>query len=120
MVLQQACQLPQPFTAAQLEEACLAERISTGTVYNCLELFTVAQILYAVERQRGKGVMRYALISANPVRMEFICDKCGRVTEFQDQAIVRLIQERKFINFTPRQYSLFVYGECRVCRKIKD
>ncbi len=80
----------------------------------------MAQILYAVERQRGKGVMRYALISANPVRMEFICDKCGRVTEFQDQAIVRLIQERKFINFTPHQYSLFVYGECRVCRKIKD
>lgn len=119
MVLQQVCQLPQPFTAAQLEEACQAERISTGTVYNCLDLFIMAQILHAIKRQRGKAVMEYELIGSGVVRMEVICRKCGRVTEIHDKAITRLVQERKYSNFTPQQYSLFVYGECKVCRRLR-
>ena len=118
-VLEQLCLLPQPFTAAQLEEACQAERISTGTVYNCLELFIMAQILHAIKRQRGKAVMEYELIGSSPVRMEVICRKCGRVTEIHDKAITRLIQERRYTNFTPEQFSLFVYGECRVCSRRK-
>lgn len=116
-VLQLVCQLPQPFTAAQLEEACQAERISIGTVYNCLDLFIMAHILHAIKRQRGIAVMEYELIGTNPVRMQVVCRKCGRVTEIHDQAIMRLVLERRYSNFVPEQYSLFVYGECRICPK---
>lgn len=116
-VLELACQLPQPFTAAQLEEACKTERISTGTVYNCLNLFIMAQILHAIERQRGRTVMEYELIPANSVKMMVICQKCNRVSEIHDKAIARLVMERKYTNFEPQQILMYIYGECKICRK---
>lgn len=118
-VLEQACYLPQPFTAKQLVEVCKEQRISIGTVYNSLNLFISAQILHATERQRGKTATEYELITGNQHRMQIICQKCGRVSDIQDRAIARLIQERKYSNFTLQHYSLFVYGECKVCRRLK-
>jgi Fe2+ or Zn2+ uptake regulation protein len=118
-VLELICQLPQPFTAAQLEEACQTERISTGTVYNCLNLFIVAQILHALDRQRGRTVTEYELMPASSVRMVVICHKCNRVTEIHDKAISRLVTERKYTNFKPEQFLMYVYGECKVCRRLK-
>lgn len=120
IVLERIWQLPQPFTAAQLEEACSEDRISTGTVYNSLNLFVMAQILHAIQRQRGKNVTEYELISLNQVRMEVICRKCGRISEIHDKAITRMIQERTYSNFVPQQYSLFVYGECKLCRRLRQ
>ena len=118
-VLEQACYLPQPFTAKQLVEVCKEQRISIGTVYNSLNLFISAQILHATERQRGKMATEYELITGNQHHMQIICQKCGRVSDIQDRAIARLIQERKYSNFTLQHYSLFVYGECKVCRRLK-
>lgn len=118
-VLEQACYLLQPFTAKQLVEVCKEQRISIGTVYNSLNIFISAQILHATERQRGKMATEYELITGNQHHMQIICQKCGRVSDIQDRAIARLIQERKYSNFTLQHYSLFVYGECKVCRRLK-
>ena len=117
MILKQVCGLPQPFLAKQLEEACLAERISVGSVYNALDLFIKADILRATKRQRGKAATEYELALGSPVRMMVVCQRCGRRTEFNDKAIDRLVRERKYSNFNLQQYSLVVYGECKVCRK---
>ena len=119
-VLEQACYLPQPFTAKQLVEVCKEQRISIGAVYNSLNIFISAQILHATERQRGKMATEYELITGNQHHMQIICQKCGRVSDIQDRAIARLIQERKYSNFTLQHYSLFVYGECKVCRRLKS
>lgn len=121
MVLEQVCILPQPFTASQLVEACKTERISVGTVFNNLKLFVQAQILHAIDRQRGKEATRYELIPGKLVHMQMICGKCGRVSEFKDKAIEHLIRIRKYRNFDMQHYSLFVYGECKHCqRKVKE
>ena len=118
MVLEQVCTLPQPFTADQLIEACKAERISVGTVYNSLNLFILARILHANERQRGRRTAtEYELLPGNTMRMQIICEKCSRVTEFHDKAIERLVRERKYSNFNIQHFSLFVYGECNLCRR---
>lgn len=119
-VLEQACYLPQPFTAKQLVAVCQEQRISIGTVYNSLNLFISAQILHANERQRGKAATEYEVITGEHHRMEIICQKCGRVVDIQDKAIARLIKERKYSNFTLQHYSLFVYGECKICRRHKS
>ena len=118
MVLEQVCQLPQPFTADQLTKACQEERISVGTVYNALNVFVLAQILHATNRQRGKSATEYELMSGNQIRMQVVCHKCGRVTEIQDKAVERLVKERKYSNFTMQHFSLFVYGECKICRRL--
>jgi len=117
MILKAVCGLPQPFPAKQLAEACKAERISVGSVYNALDLFIKADILRATKRQRGKAATEYELVLGNPVRMMVVCQRCGRRTEFNDKAIDRLVRERKYSNFNLQQYSLVVYGECKVCRK---
>ncbi|MBQ6748958.1 MAG: transcriptional repressor [Paludibacteraceae bacterium] len=117
MILEQVCALPQPFTAEQLAKACAEQRISVGSVYNALNLFVTARLLHASVRQRGRAATEYELMTDNTVRMQVICQKCGRTTDFNDKAIARLIQERKYSNFNLQHFSLFVYGECKVCRR---
>lgn len=117
MVLEQACALPQPFTAKKLEEVCVQERISVGTVYNSLKVFVAAQIVRGIKRQRGTAAAEYEFVTGSTNRMQIICKKCGRVTEVTDKAITRLIQERKYSNFNMQHFSLSVYGECKVCRR---
>lgn len=117
MVLEQLCALPQPFTADQLAQACAAERISRGTVYNTLDLFIKAQILHAIDRQHGKNATLYNVIPGQQVNMQIRCSKCGRITEIHDKAIDHLIRVRKYTNFEVQRYSLLIYGECKHCRK---
>ena len=119
IVLSLACALPQPFTAEQLQRACETERISVGTIYNSLNTFVDAQILRATERQRGKAATEYELITGSSNRLQIVCKECGRVTDITDKAITTLVQNRKYSNFNMQHFSLFIYGECRICRKKK-
>lgn len=118
MILEQVCQLPQPFTADQLSKACAAERISVGSVYNVLDVFVSAQILHAISRQRGRTAMEYELTMVTRNRIQVICGRCQRVTNFHDKAIEHLIETRKYSNFNPDHYTLFVYGVCKHCRNL--
>ena len=117
IVLSCAFGLRQPFTAEQLLTACEEEHISVGTVYNSLELFCEAGIVRATTRQRGKAATEYEIISGSASKFQMICKKCGRTVDISDKAISRLIKERKYSNFDMQHFSLFVYGECKICRK---
>lgn len=117
MVLEQVCLLKQPFTADQLAQACLAERITKGTVYNALKLFIEIDLLHATKRQCGLSATEYELTTANSNRLQIICVKCGRVADITDLAITRLVTERKYSNFNMQHFSLSVYGECKICRR---
>ena len=120
IVLNELCALPQPFTAEQLEEACRRERISRGTIYNTLKLMEDAHLLHTLERQRGRTVNEYELTQGTVNHMQVVCTKCGRVTDFHDKAITRLIQARKYNNFNMQHFTLIAYGECRLCRSRKQ
>lgn len=116
MVLEQVCQLPQPFTAADLVQACEQEHISVGTVYNTLNLLQTAQILYSIKRERGTNAStEYALIQPQSVHIQVVCHKCGRKSEIKDEAITRLVKERRYTNFNMQGFSLYVFGECKRC-----
>lgn len=117
MVLDRVLLLPQPFSAEQLVLACREERISKGTVYNALNLFVLAQILRKYDRQLDRAAAEYEVISGSTIRMKAICQKCGRITDFHDKAIERLIKEHKYSNFTMLHISLYVHGECKLCRR---
>lgn len=117
MVLEQACELHQPFTANQLTAVCATERISQGTVYNSLQLFVKAGIIIGNQRQRGHIATEYEILTDTQMHMQYICAKCGRTVDFNDKAINRLIEERSYSNFKISNYSLIVYGECKICRK---
>ena len=110
-------ELKQPFTAEQLLTACESERVSVGTVYNALDLFCDAGIVRAISRQRGKAATEYELITGSANKFQMICKKCGRTVDLSDKAISRLVKERKYSNFDMQHFSIFVYGECKICRK---
>ena len=115
-VLEQICQMPQPFNAEQLVEACAPEFISVATIYNALNLFVDAQILHAIQRQRGRAAVEYELTTNGSNHAQIKCLKCGRVVDIHDKAITRLVMDRTYSNFMPHNYTLVVYGECKVCR----
>ena len=117
MVLERVCLLKQPFTAEQLIEACAEEHISDATIYNALTLFVTARILQATKRQRGQTATEYELTIGTHSRMQIVCTKCGRVTTIHDKALEQIVKEHKYYNFNFDRFSLFVYGECKHCRK---
>lgn len=116
-VLEQICRLRQPFTAEQLTQACEEERISLATIYNALTLFVTAQIIHASKRQRGRTAIEYELITGTQNRLQVICSGCGRKANFHDKALERMIIDRQYYNLAFQHFSLFVYGECRLCRQ---
>lgn len=95
------------------------EHISTGSVYNALNLFVDAEIVRVYDRGYGQTVTEYELnTAASRSHMQLICRKCGRRANFYDKAIMRLIAERKYPNFNMQNYTLVVYGECKICRRL--
>ena len=119
-VLELLTTLEQPFLADQLVELCQKERISVATVYNALNLFVMARILHANTRQRGRAATEYELITDQTSRMQIICTRCGRVANITDKAMIRIVGEKKYSNFEWHHFSLFIYGECKVCRQKKQ
>lgn len=119
MVLERVCALQQPFTADQLVEACASERISQASVYNALQLFIKVRILSAINRQKGQSNTEYEVVTGTTTRMQVLCCRCGRTTEIHDKAIARLVQERTYQNYTMRRFTLYVYGECKICRRLE-
>jgi len=115
IVLNEMCQLPQPFTAEQIEKACSEERISRATVYNTLKLMLDSHILHEWKKQRGHLVAEYEFSTTPGNHMQIMCTKCGRTKDVHDKALARLLLEKKFKNFNMGHYSLIVYGECWKC-----
>jgi Fe2+ or Zn2+ uptake regulation protein len=118
MVLNEICQMPQPFTAEHLQQVCSEDHISAGTVYNALRLFLGIGILHAIKRQRGNTSVEYELVCEKRTRMQVICEKCGRITSFHDKAIDTLVQSSRRTNFIMDHFVLTLYGECKKCKKI--
>ena len=106
------------FTVHDIDAKRKEAHISVPTMYNSLNLFVSARILYKLERTRGVQQEQYkwALDAKNSMRV--ICTRCGREANFTDKALLRIIQERKYANFVPAHFSLYVYGVCKTCRRL--
>ncbi len=115
-VLEIVCSLPQPFQPMQVIAAAAVKRISQATVYNCLSLFEKIGIIHLLER-KTRSKAQYEVITTHTNRLRLICKKCGRESEFKDLAITNAVRLRKYSNFTPEHFTIFVYGECKHCRK---
>jgi len=106
------------FTIHDIDEQRKAEHISVPTLYNSLGLFVSARILYKLERTQGVTCEQYkwALDAKNSMRV--ICTRCGREASFNDRALLQIVHNRKYANFVPAHFSLYVYGVCKACRRL--
>jgi len=106
------------FTVHDIDAKRQEAHISLPTLYNSLALFVSARILYKLERTQGVTSEQYkwALDAKNSMRV--ICTRCGREATFNDKALLQIVQNRKYANFVPAHFSLYVYGVCKTCRRL--
>lgn len=117
ILLRCVCALEQPFSVDSLVKVAEEEHISLATIYNSVNLFVSAQILHCISRRYGRKLAQYELMTQRTVRMEMICTRCGRVSRIKDVAIENLVRTRKYSNFNMQGYSLYIYGECKTCKR---
>ena len=118
IILQIMCNIPQPFMPSKVVEKAQKENISQATVYNCINLFDKIGIISLLQKRVTKSTAQWEVVSGKHNRLQLICKKCGRVADFKDIAITNAVKLRKYSNFVPEHFTIFVYGECKHCRKI--
>jgi Fur family ferric uptake transcriptional regulator len=80
----------------------------------------LARLGLAEERKFADGETRYEPISKGEHHDHFICLKCGKIIEFEDEAIESLqkdIAERH--HFEILRHRMELYGQCADCGRKK-
>lgn len=101
-----------PFT---VEEICgSVPRVGRATVFRTVKLLHELDVVCRVPLEDGS--VRYAM-SGSGHHHHLVCRSCGRVEEFSDVDLDRLISARAGDRqFALEGHSLELYGRCGVCR----
>ena len=88
--------------------------ISKATVYRTLALLKESKILE--EQDFGDGKKLYERAQGRKHHDHFVCIKCGRIIEFENEPIERLQDsEARKHHFKIVYHSLKLFGFCRSC-----
>ena len=88
--------------------------ISKATVYRTLALLKESKILE--EQDFGDGKKLYERAQGRKHHDHFVCIKCGRIIEFENEPIERLQDsEAKKHHFKVVYHSLKLFGFCKSC-----
>lgn len=94
-------------------------RVSRSTVYRTLASMEEAGLLRKVARPNGREVYEHDY--GYPQHDHLICDQCGTLIEFHNDAIAELIEKIALENgFMKTGHRLEVYGTCQSCRRPKE
>ena len=90
--------------------------IGYATVYRTLRLMVDCGIAEA--HTFGANKVRFELPEADNHHDHLICTECGRIIEFEEEAIERLQEEvARRHEFTMTSHSMEIYGRCRSCEE---
>ena len=115
-ILSAVCKL-QRFTIDELRASLNELAISRATVYNTLSLLEEAQLVRRLTKEYGVRAAQYELVRATDSVVQIICQRCGRVGIVKDPTIKRMLADKRWSNFEPDHFSLYVVGQCKVCRR---
>ncbi len=94
-------------------------RVSRSTVYRTLSSMEEAGLLRKVARPNGSEVYEHDY--GYPQHDHLICDQCGNLIEFHNDAIAELIEQiASQHGFLKTAHRLEVYGTCETCRRPKE
>ena len=92
------------------------EAVGTATVYRTLELLVEGGLARA--HDFGEGFKRYEAMPAQTHHEHLICERCGRVVEFQNVQLERMLpiiaDEHAYQH---RRHRVEIYGVCGECRR---
>ena len=93
-----------------------AEAVGTATVYRTLELLVESGLVRA--HDFGEGFKRYEPMPAQTHHEHLICERCGRVVEFQNVQLERMLpiiaDEHAYQH---QRHRVEIYGVCGECRR---
>jgi Fur family ferric uptake transcriptional regulator len=90
-------------------------RAGTATLYRTLEVLIQSGLVR--EHDFGEGFKRYEPVAAGPAHDHLICERCGRVEEFANDRLERLLRMTADENrFLYRRHRVDVHGVCTNCR----
>ena len=115
-ILSQALQASGHFPAEKLLELSKKKdtTISKATVYRTLALLKESKILE--EQDFGEGKMLYERAQGRRHHDHFVCVRCGKILEFENEEIEKLQDlEAKKKNFKIVFHSLKLFGTCQQC-----
>ena len=115
-ILSTVCKL-QRFTIDELRASLNELAISRATVYNTLSLLEDAQLVRRLTKEYGVRAAQYELVRATDSVVQIICQRWGRVGIVKDPTIKRMLADKRWSNFEPDHFSLYVVGQCKVCRR---
>ncbi len=87
-------------------------RVSKATLYNTIILLMDARLV--IKHSFGNS-SQYEKSYNIETHHHLICTQCGKVTEFQDDALKEVIANTKMNRFQMSHYSLYIYGICGKC-----
>jgi Fur family ferric uptake transcriptional regulator len=92
------------------------EHVGLATVYRTLEVLVQSGLVGA--HDFGEGFKRYEPMPAQAHHEHLICERCGRVEEFQNERLERMLpiiaDEH---GFQHQRHRVEIYGVCRECRQ---
>lgn len=85
-------------------------RVSRATLYNTIDLLLDCNLV--IKHLFGKNIAQFEKAYPGAQHEHMICVKSGEVIEFSDPRLQQIIHEVcEKNNFSPIQYSLYIYGE---------
>ena len=113
LLSRQDCCLSAQEIAERLREE--GDRVGTASVYRALDHLHNTGLVQRVEL--GDGGARYeALIPGGDHHHHVVCDRCGRITPFEDQALERAIDRLGTrIHHRVSGHEIVLRGECPRC-----
>ena len=110
---------PCALTAREIDDALRAQGRTVGlaTVYRNLELLVELKLLARLDV--GQGVARYErALPSGEHHHHLVCDRCGRVTPFDDPALERSIARlSKRVDFAVDEHDVVLHGACSSCAR---
>jgi Fur family ferric uptake transcriptional regulator len=91
--------------------------VGYATIYRTLKLLKECELL--TERHFDEDQARFE-VAGEHHHDHFICEDCGKIVEFEDNAIERMQQEvAKKLGVVLTRHKLELYGLCSDCRRLR-
>jgi Fur family transcriptional regulator, ferric uptake regulator len=92
------------------------ENVGVATIYRTLDVLVHSGLVRA--HDFGEGFKRYEPMPSQAHHEHLICEQCGRVMEFQNERLERMLpiiaDEHAFQH---QHHRVEIYGVCRECRQ---
>lgn len=109
---------PCALTAQEIDRTLRARGRPVGlaTVYRNLELLVELKLVGRLDV--GQGTARFErLLPTGEHHHHLVCDRCGRVTPFDDHGLEQSIQRlSRQVDFQVAEHDVVLHGACATCR----